>query len=224
MTPVIPFLLCAAVLIPYLSSAQQTARQTGHDYRVGYLEYLPPDYASAQEKFPLMIFLHGGGETGDGSAESLTKVKAWGPPSFLDNYDLCFTVDGKKECFIVLSPQLNPQLFDWRTTVDLLIDHVMNGPDGYKFDPDRVYLTGLSRGGMGVYEFAASSYNIDKKLAAIVPIAAWSENTLDGCIISARKIPVWAFHGQLDTVVPIWLDSLPSTEFATVSVPLLSQS
>lgn len=205
MTHVIILLLFATALFPPIAWAQQTPRQTGHDFRVGYLEYLPPGYATAQEKFPVMIFLHGGGETGDGSVESLTKVKAWGPPSFLDNYDLCFTLDGKKECFIVLSPQLNPQLFDWRTTVDRLLDHMMNGPDAYKYDPDRIYLTGLSRGGLGVYQYSASSYNIDNKLAAIAPIAAWSENTMDGCIISGRKIPVWAFHGQLDTVVPIWL-------------------
>lgn len=184
------------------SYGQQAARQTYHDYRVGYLEYLPPDYASAQKKFPLLIFLHGGGETGDGSTQSLNQVKAWGPPSFLDNYDLCFTVEDQEECFIVLSPQLNPQLFDWRTTVHQLLDHVFNGPDGYKVDPDRVYLTGLSRGGLGVYQYASSYYNHDNRLAAIVPISAWSEDPLEGCIIAERKISVWAFHGRLDTIIP----------------------
>ena len=105
------FLFLVTVFVPGTCVGQQTARQTYHDYRVGYLEYLPPGYASAEKTFPLLIYLHGGGEVGDGSTESLSKVKSWGPPSFLDNYDLCFSVDGVKECFIVLSPQLNPDFF-----------------------------------------------------------------------------------------------------------------
>lgn len=40
------------------------------------------------------------------------------------------------------------------------------------------------------------------RLAAIAPIAGWSEGNYDGCNIAQRKIPVWAFHGKLDTVVP----------------------
>lgn len=40
------------------------------------------------------------------------------------------------------------------------------------------------------------------KLAAIAPVAAWSESYIDGCKIAERKLPVWAFHGSGDTVVP----------------------
>lgn len=202
MTRLVSLLVFLAVAFPGSSSGQQTARQTYHDYRVGYLEYLPPEYASAEKTFPLLIFLHGGGEVGDGSAQSLSKVKAWGPPSFLDNYELCFPIDGEEDCFIVLSPQLNPELFDWVTTVRQLLDHVFNGPDGYKVDRDRVYLTGLSHGGLGAYQYAASFSNQDNQLAAIAPMSAWSENPLEACIIAERKIAVWAFHGKLDTVVP----------------------
>ena len=202
MTRIVGLFFLLAIVFPGTSSGQQTAKQTYHEYRVGYLEYLPPDYASAEKKFPLLIFLHGGGETGDGSAQSLNKVKSWGPPSFLDNYDLCFRVNDKEECFIVLSPQLNPEFFDWGTTIRQLLDHVFNGPDKYKVDPDRVYLTGLSRGGFATYEYAASYANQYNQLAAIAPMSAWSENAMAGCIIAERKISVWAFHGKLDTVVP----------------------
>lgn len=194
--------VCGVLLLPGMLRAQQSARKTYHDYPVGYLEYLPPGYDSGSEKYPVIIFLHGGGENGDGSPESLKNVKAWGPPSFLDNFDLCFTVDGHRQCFIVLSPQLNPFLYDWRTTVDRLLDHLQNGPVAYHIDPDRIYLTGLSRGGKAVYEYAASHYNANNKLAAIAPVAAWSENPLEGCLISKRKISLWAFHGQKDTVIP----------------------
>jgi predicted peptidase len=74
---------------------------------MGYLEYLPPGYEESQEKYPVLIFLHGGGEGGNGSPEQLEKVKAWGPPRLIElGHKMCFTVDDKQECFIVISPQI----------------------------------------------------------------------------------------------------------------------
>lgn len=202
MDPRINFLFFFTALLPGVLLAQQSAKRTDHEYSVGYLEYLPPGYETGG-KFPLMIFLHGGGEKGDGTPESLERVKSWGPPSLIaGGHDMCFTVDGQKECFIVLSPQLNPDLFDWPTTVVQLMDYIQRTPENYKIDPDRIYITGLSRGGLGVYQYAASYHNRINRLAAIAPISAWSENTSEGCIISKRKISVWAFHGRQDTVVP----------------------
>lgn len=90
---------------------------------IGYLEYLPPDYQSEAKDFPVIIFLHGRGSTGDGSPEELEKVKSAGPPSHIRNgNDMCFTVGEKEECFIVISPQLIPELFEWEPYyVDLVV-------------------------------------------------------------------------------------------------------
>jgi len=186
----------------HLLCAQQTARLTYQNNPVGYLEYLPPGYATAPGNFPLLIFLHGGGQSGDGTPASLEKVKSWGPPYLIDGgVDMCFTVNGTEQCFIVISPQLNANESTWALTVSQIIDHVFNGPDDYRVDADRIYVTGMSRGGLGAYQYAASLFNNPNKIAAIAPIAAWSEGPI-GCIISERKISVWAFHGILDTVVP----------------------
>ncbi|MEX1241041.1 MAG: T9SS type A sorting domain-containing protein [Cyclobacteriaceae bacterium] len=194
------FLVISGISLEFLS-AQQTAKYTYHDSPIGYLEYLPPDYHTDATNFPLLIYLHGGGESGDGSPESLEKVKSWGPPNLIDHgYDMCFTANGEKQCFIVISPQLTPAS-TWPYTVYQLMEHIVNGYGNYKVDPDRIYLTGISRGGLGVYQYASSVYNKPSKLAAIAPIAAWSEDA-KGCVISERKISVWAFHGKLDTVVP----------------------
>jgi hypothetical protein len=78
---------------------------------------------------------------------------------------------------------------------------MLNGPDAYRIDPERIYLTGLSRGGMGSYEFAGSDFNNPNKVAAIAPMSAWLENG-ESCTIAERKISVWAFHGSKDTLVP----------------------
>lgn len=191
---------------PTLLSAQQTPKSIYSDNypTIGYLEHLPPGYPTDTLSYPVLIFLHGGGEGGDGSPEALEKVKAWGPPRHINSgHDMCFTVDGVEECFIVISPQLSDVFDTWDPYyVNLVVNHILQGPDQYRIDPHRIYLTGLSRGGHGVYYYAQSALNEPNKLAAIAPIAAWHEPYMEGCRIAERKIPVWAFHGREDTVVP----------------------
>ncbi len=181
--------------------AQFTVKRTAGN--TGYLEYLPPDYYSnPSRKYPLMVFLHGKGERGSGSAADLEKVKKHGPPKEIVNgHNMCFEVDGVEECFIVIAPQLDGGKASWGIAfIDEVFEYVMNGPENYRFDPERIYLTGLSLGGNGVWKYAYSAQNGPNKLAAISPIAAWGK-TSEGCVISERKIPVWAFHGDSDNTV-----------------------
>ena len=197
-------MLASSGIFPAKVSGQQTAKYTYDNgfFRVGYLEYLPPDYETETGNFPLLIFLHGGGEFGDGTPESLERVKSWGPPSLIEKgYDMCFGGEDNKSCMIVLSPQ-KPSNYEWPYVIFMLMEHILNGPERYRIDLDRIYLTGLSRGGMGVYQYAASYFNHPNKLAAIVPIAAWSDNEEEGCLIAQKNLPVWAFHGEEDTIVP----------------------
>lgn len=198
-------ILLIAGLLPAQSYAQQSAKSFIYNdgKTLGYLEYLPPGYDTATTKYPVLIYLHGGGEGGNGSPEDLEKLKSWGPPRLIyEGHDMCFTVEGKKECFIVISPQIVTEIHNFTFFVPYVIDHVLSGPENYKADPERIYLTGLSRGGFGTYDFAASHLNEPNKLAAIAPMSAWGESTYDGCVIAKRKIPVWAFHGRKDTVIP----------------------
>jgi hypothetical protein len=185
--------------------AQQTPKSLyiSEYLTIGYLEYLPPGYTDEDNRYPVLIFLHGGGEGGDGSPEALEKVKSWGPPSHIKNgHDMCFDVKGEKECFIVISPQINTEIYEWDYFVPIVVNYILNGADNYKIDPERIYVTGLSKGGLGTYAFAASSGNQPNKLAAIAPMSAMSNEYIDGCIISERLIPVWAFHGKKDTIIP----------------------
>ena len=192
-------LLCVLLCISLSHSyAQFTALRT--DGGTGYLEYLPPDYASSPvKKYPLMIFLHGAGEKGDGSPAALEKVKSHGPPKEIKNgHNMCFTVNGVQECFIVIAPQLPGDKPSWGVAlIDEVLQHALNN---YRVDLNKIHLTGLSLGSNGVYKYAYLAVNEPNKLASISPIAAWGDKT-KGCIISERKIPVWAFHGDEDNVV-----------------------
>lgn len=167
----------------------------------GYLEHLPPGYSSnPTKKYPLLIFLHGAGERGSSPAD-MYKVAKNGPPKEIENKgSLCFDVNGKQECFIVLSPQLTGS-GNWTGYAQKEFwDYVLNGPNNYRYDPNRIYLTGLSLGGNGVWERAYDVENSNNNLAAVAPLCAWG-NTNKGCIVAERNIPVWAFHGTSDDVI-----------------------
>ena len=79
-------------------SAQQTANTMTEsvEQSLQYLLYLPENYESSpDESFPLMLFLHGGGEGGS----DVELLKTHGPPKLVEQ--------GESFPFIILAPQ-NP--------------------------------------------------------------------------------------------------------------------
>src|SRR5262249_6046448 len=67
----------------------------------------------------------------------------------------------------------------------------------YKVDPKRIYLTGLSMGGMGTWSLAVKHPD---KWAAIVPICGRGDPKQAATI---KHIPCWCFHGDADKAVPV---------------------
>jgi len=166
----------------------------------GYLEYLPASYAGSSELYPCIIFLHGSGERGDGSPAALEKVKSQGIPKVIKNGGtMCFDVNGKTECFIVLSPQQTTNRSGWNGDVIPFIQFALGA---YRIDPSRVYVTGLSMGGDGTWDASYTSGNNPNYIAAIAPVSG--EGDYKGAKNTAgKKIFVWAHHGDKDTAVPL---------------------
>ncbi|MBK6264313.1 fibronectin type III domain-containing protein [Marivirga sp. S37H4] len=194
----IPFLLTILISF-YVNSlyAQQDPRIA--DNGMGYLEYLPPDYESNNKLYPAIIFLHGHGERGNGSPSALEAVKKHGPPKLIKNGEkMCFEVNGKTECFIVLSPQQGNNRHGWKGYE--VIPFVQYALNKYRIDPDRVYLTGLSMGGQGTWETAYSEENEPNYFAALAPVAGKGSFT-KACIVAEKEIPVWGFHGANDNAI-----------------------
>jgi predicted peptidase len=149
--------------------------------KLNYLLYLPPGYEKAEKKFPLILFLHGAGETG----KDLNKVKVHGPPKI---------VQKKTDFpFIVVSPQAPTRGWRPASLLALLDDVCAN----YKVDKDRVYLTGLSMGGFGTWSLAAAAPD---RFAAIAPICGGGDPRTAEKI---KNLPIWVFHGTKDNAVPI---------------------
>jgi predicted peptidase len=169
------FVIFISFLLSFPSVSQQLDCSSKH---YNYLLYTP-DSPIPDEGFPLIIFLHGRGETG----RDLQLVKKHGLPSFLD--------DTLNFPFMVVSPQC-PDGKAWKPRLlQRLLDEI---EILYPVDTDRIYVTGLSMGGTGTWEFALSDPG---RFAAIAPVCAMMK-TRNACSLSS--LPVWVFHGALDEV------------------------
>jgi predicted esterase len=183
------------------SFAQQTQRQTPVAAGLvikGFWEYLPPGYSPTGAKVPCIIFLHGSGERGLGTSGDLNKILNNGPPKHIKNgHNMCFTVNGKTECFMVLSPQTNK--WSWKSDVMPFVRWALQN---YNIDPDRLYCTGLSMGGEGTW-FSACFPDNDPNVWAAIGVMCGRASRTDGGVVQNRKISVWAFHGEADTAIPL---------------------
>jgi predicted peptidase len=159
-------------------------RQITKTVSCNYLLYLPKGYGEQDQKWPLMLFLHGSGERGD----DLDLVKRHGPPKLV--------AEGKDFPFIIVSPQC-PLGQWWPEKIDTLVALLDDVQSAYAVDPNRVYLTGLSIGGYGTWALACEHPD---RFAAIAPICGGGEPFLADRL---RDVPVWAFHGAKDPVVPV---------------------
>jgi predicted peptidase len=162
-------------------AGQQVAVQPSATSAYGYQFFLPLSYEDqADAKFPLLIFLHGSGERGN----DLTKVKVHGPPKIADS-DPRFP-------FIVVSPQA-PEGEQWDIDkLDVLLADIKRQ---YRVDDSRIYLTGLSMGGYGTWDWAIARPNI---FAAIVPVCGKGDPSKAAAL---KSMPIWAFHGDKDDAV-----------------------
>jgi predicted peptidase len=148
-----------------------------------YLLYLPPELGDDPAKrWPLILFLHGAGERGS----NLDLVKVHGIPHEIEA--------GRHLPCVVVSPQCPAEArWDTDTLITLLdaIEHEL------PIDTDRRYVTGMSMGGYATWALAL---NQPDHFAAIAPICGGG-NPATVCTI--KHLPVWAFHGALDDVVPL---------------------
>jgi len=153
-----------------------------------YLSNLPKHYAAdAGRKWPLVIYLHGGSDRGT----DLKKLYSSGIPDQVYR--------GREFPFIMLAPQC-PEHLRWSTD-DWFENFYKEVTTRYRIDTDRIYLTGPSLGGSGTWYIAA---RYPKTFAAIAPMSGFTSHLdyIDKNIDKLIDMPVWAFHGKMDTVVP----------------------
>ena len=147
--------------------------------------------------WPLLVFLHGQGESS--GAAPLANVALQGPPQHAGRHPESLP-------FAVLSPQkpLSSQFFDHQISQQImsLVDEYIGS---MSLDRHRVYLTGLSQGGIGTWGLA-SNEAYAQRFAAIAPVCG---GIVQGHAPKRATVladtPVWAFHGANDAILPVAL-------------------
>ena len=170
-----------------------SARKFSEIISADYLLFLPKEYSATDtNRWPLILFLHGAGERGT----NVWRPTIHGPTKYIEkNPDFPF---------ILVTP-LCPEGQKWSDDVVLgILDQVS---DKYAVDTNRIYLTGLSMGGYGTWSLATT---YPERFAAVAPICG-GEGTI-GAVLSLgdkskaaalKNLPIWAFHGAKDNVVPV---------------------
>jgi predicted peptidase len=205
------FLLC--LLLPVLSKAQNTASFDKGSYinkkdTLPYRILFPLDF-DATKKYALIIVLHGAGERGNDNEAQLK----YGPKLFLNDTTRI------KYPAIVVYPQCPKD--GWWSNTKVKLDsagkysfHFIEGGDPTPamrsllglveqfldkpyINKGRVYVGGLSMGGMGTFEILRRRPDL---FAAAFAMCG-GDNTLNAKIY-AKKVPMWIFHGGKDNVVP----------------------
>ena len=164
--------------------------------------FMRPTNSDTTKKYPLVLFLHGSGERGNDNAKQLKN----GALNFASSLNRT-----KFPCYVVV-PQcaFGKQWVDvdWRLPSHIqpkkssiylertifLLDSLINK---LNIDTNRIYITGLSMGGFGVWD-AISRWQW--KFAAAVPVCGGGD-TAKASIV--KDIPIWAFHGDIDKVVMV---------------------
>ncbi len=176
----------------------RTVTVDGVEHR--YVVYLPENWTK-DEKWPVILFLHGTGERG---SEGLDETQVGLPAAI--------RVHPERWPFVVVMPQVPYTHHRWTDPDMMQMAMAALRAEVHEFhgDPDRVYLTGLSLGGYGVWEMARDNPHT---FAAIAPVSGgifWSyqpsrwaqEATLPGEYARVlRRMPVWMFAGADDPVV-----------------------
>ena len=162
------------------SEDRSFAATRGGSKSISYRTYFPKGYSEAGAPSPLLFFMHGAGETGT----DLDLLERATLPRFIK--------EGLDLPFVTVCPQCQ-EMWDVRI-LDPLLDEVIAR---LHVDPARVYVTGSSMGGLGTWMLANVASD---RVAAIAPICP-SFTLIDP--ENFRGLPVWVFHGAMDSVVPI---------------------
>jgi predicted esterase len=160
------------------------------DYKsIPYRLFVPDNY-DTQKSYPIILTLHGLGECGTDNEIHIELnhiATCWADSAFQQ----------KHPCFVV-SPQC-PVSFNWTTeSVKFSVSEIMDSLiSNYNIDTNRIYITGLSLGGNGTWDYLISNPDL---YAAAIPVCGWHDSSL---VKSIKHIPIWNHHGASDPTVNV---------------------
>lgn len=159
-----------------------------------YVLFVPHDYKKGTPT-PTILFLHGAGET-----KPKDGAKTTGTPKMPAEVGIGPAIKKREKTFPFLTIIPQAPKFGWGAGSDgakMALGILDQVEKEYSVDPKRVYLTGLSMGGMGTWSLALA---MPDKWAAIAPVCGRGDPKSADKI---KDLPTWAFHGDADTAVNV---------------------
>jgi len=160
---------------------------------LGYRLLKPLNYDSTK-KYPLAVCLHSGGANG---SDNVMQLEGAQPAQLLSQ-----TANRRRYSAFIFVPQCSPG-FNWGGNPNvpgadsLVFESIKALEKEFNIDPKRRYVLGSSMGGNGSWHFITSRPSM---FAAAVPMMGGGD---PGLAHKITDVPVWAFHGRKDRIVPV---------------------
>lgn len=146
--------------------------------------------------YALVVCLHGAGFTGD---------------AYLERWQSRLGGD-----YVLVCPTYPAGAWFTRQAEDLVIAVIRMLQRRYHIDPDRIFLTGMSNGGIGAWLIGMQQAPM---FAGIAPMASGLDDVLMPFLANLRNTPVYMIHGAKDQVMPVDLSRSISRELAVLGYP-----
>lgn len=178
---------------PVGAQAGRQVRVRDRSYSFGL--YVPDSYLPTKD-YALVVCLHGAGFTGD---------------SYLERWQVRLGGD-----YILACPTLGQGTWWTREAEELVLATIRAVQHQYRIDPDRIFLTGMSNGGIGAYLIGLHHAPL---FAGLAPMAAGLDDVLLPLLENLRQTPVYIIHGARDQVMPVELSRKIVREFQQLGIP-----
>lgn len=157
--------------------------------------FIPPTY-QASKAYALVICLHGFGFTGE------EYLERWRPRLAED--------------YLLACPSYPSGAWFTRRAEELVLETVRQVAHRYHVDPDRVFLTGMSNGGIGTWLIGMHHAPL---FAGLAPMASGLDDVLMPFLANLRSTPVYIIHGAKDQVMPVDLSRSIARELDKLGYP-----
>lgn len=166
-----------------------------------------PEPREPGRRYPLVVFLHGSSGSGSDNEKQLQGANmfgalVWASPEIQKRWP-CFVVAPQSDvnwpCVILREGRL-PDLCPWPALGEgarlafAAIDALLAEKP---IDPERVYVTGHSMGGAGVWHMIAHRPSF---FAAAIPVCGRPDPSTAPLV---KDVPIWNFHGEKDPIEPV---------------------
>ncbi|MBL8073951.1 MAG: hypothetical protein JNL29_06260 [Nitrospira sp.] len=158
---------------------------------------IPPTY-HASKSYALVLCLHGFGFTGE---------------EYLERWKTRLSED-----YLLACPTYPSGAWFTRRAEELVLATIRELQARYHVDPNRIFLTGMSNGGIGAWLIGMHHASV---FAGIAPMASGLDNVLMPFLANLRQTPIYMIHGKKDQVMPVDLSRSLARELDALGYPYI---